>query len=243
MATREENIILNLPFDEAQGAAKAYDYSRGRHDATLTGANFVTGRQGNCIEFDGAGRAEIETDFVPLTSNFTLTAWIRRKQYPDGYTGAKIGVFFNCPGVNNFREAWYDVNPETWGFWAIVKNGREVSVYLDTQLVGTLNLPSNPEGFSILQDIYGTEYGYGCLDEVKIYDVALTQEEPRLTFALESMGLSHSSTPNHAIFIVKHLRYKNAIISNYSLTDFNAEIYARSPFMKSRTRHRSANTP
>ena len=177
MATREENIILNLPFDEAQGATTAYDYSRGRHDATLTGANFVTGRQGNCIEFDGAGRAEIETDFVPLTSNFTLTAWIRRKQYPDGYTGAKIGVFFNCPGVNNFREAWYDVNPETWGFWAIVKNGREVSVYLDTQLVGTLSLPSNPEGFSILQDIYGTEYGYGCLDEVKIYDVALTQEE------------------------------------------------------------------
>ena len=177
MATREENIILNLPFDEAQGSTTAYDYSRGRHDATLTGANFVPGRQGNCIEFDGAGRAEIETDFVPLTSNFTLTAWIRRKQYPDGYTGAKIGVFFNCPGVNNFREAWYDVNPETWGFWAIVKNGREVSVYLDTQLVGTLSLPSNPEGFSILQDIYSTEYGYGCLDEVKIYDAALTQEE------------------------------------------------------------------
>ena len=178
MATREENIILNLPFDEAQGATTAYDYSRGRHDATLTGADFVPGRQGNCIEFDGEGKAEIETDFVTLSSNFTLTAWIRRKEYPDGYTGSKIGVFFNCAGTNNYREAWYDVNPETWGFWAVVKNGREVSVYLDTQLIGTLELPSSsPVGFSILQDIYGTEYGYGCLDEVKIYDVALTQEE------------------------------------------------------------------
>lgn len=178
MATREENIILNLPFDEAAGSLTAYDYSRGRHDAALTGADFVPGRQGNCIEFDGEGRAEIEQDFVPLTSDFSLTAWIRRKEFPDGYTGGQIGVFFNCAGVENYREAWYNINPDTWGFWAVTKHGAEVRVYLDTQLVGTLELPSSsPSGFGILQDIFGTGYGYGNLDEVKIYDVALTQEE------------------------------------------------------------------
>lgn len=175
----EENIILNLPFDESAGSRTAYDYAPVRHDASLseTGADFVAGRQGNCIEFDGTGRAEIEHDIVNFAADFSMTAWIRRKQFPDGHTGGKIGVFFNCAGVENYREAWYDVNPETWGFWAVVKQAREVRIYLDTQLVGTLELPANPVGFGMLQDIYSTEDGYGDLDEVKIYNKALTQEE------------------------------------------------------------------
>ena len=173
----EEYLILNIPFDEAAGSATAYDYAPVRHDAEVTDADFIPGRQGNCIEFDGAGRAEIETDFVNLSADFTLTAWLKRKEHPDGYTGQKVGVFFNCDGVENYREFWYDINPDTWGFWAVVKQGTNVRIYLDTQLIGELTLPGTPLGFSIIQDIYGTEYGYGCLDEAKIYNVALTQDE------------------------------------------------------------------
>ena len=77
MAANETNLILNLPFDEASGSAKAYDYARDRHDATVTGADFIAGRQGNCIHFDGEGSATIEDSFLNLNGDFTLLAWVK----------------------------------------------------------------------------------------------------------------------------------------------------------------------
>lgn len=173
-----ENLIFNMPFDESAGSVKAYDYSKLRHDATIIGAaTFGRGRQGNCIEFSGEGSAEVDADVINLASDFTLTAWLKRPAQEEGYKGAKIGVFCNCAGVDNSRSLWVDINAETWGYWAIVKTGTTVRVYLDTKLRGTLELPGVLAGFSILQDIYGTEYGVISIDEVQIYNKALNADE------------------------------------------------------------------
>ena len=39
----EQNLILNLPFDEADGSTVAYDFAANRHDAEITGCPFVAG--------------------------------------------------------------------------------------------------------------------------------------------------------------------------------------------------------
>lgn len=50
-------------------------------------------------------------------------------------------------------------------------------VYLDTQLIETIVLPSTLTGIALIQDIYGIGYGYADLDSVKVYNVVLSDAE------------------------------------------------------------------
>jgi hypothetical protein len=40
-----------------------------------------------------------------------------------------------------------------------------------------MTLPVQPSGFAVLQDIYFTDYGYGFLDELKVWNIALLADE------------------------------------------------------------------
>lgn len=174
----EENLILHLPFDESEGSATAYDYSRGRHDATVEGAAFTQGKQGNCIHFDGEGKAEIDSNVIPLSGDFTLLAWLRLPAFEDGVTGVRLGLFCNTNAEENgYRELWIDAPVDTWGFFEVKKAGSKVTLYLDTQPMGTIELPGTLTGFGLLQDVYGTAYAVADIDEVKVYDTALTDKE------------------------------------------------------------------
>lgn len=173
----EQNVLLNIPFDESNGSQIAYDFANNRHDATVTDCSFVSGKQGNCIHFDGTGHADIESNLLPLSGNFTIIAWVKSGKYADDCTARRIGLFCNTDQVEGYRESWIDIEPESWGYFAVRKTGNLVSLYLDTQLIETLVLPATLTGIAIVQDIYGTAYGYGDLDELKIYGVALSEEE------------------------------------------------------------------
>ena len=173
----EDNLILNIPFDEPAGSFIAYDYSKTRADGTVINADFGLGKNGNAIKFNGAGHCDIEQNPINLTEDFTLLAWLKRSSFPDGFTGKRIG-FFVCWGeIEGYKERWFTINADTWGYWGIVKQGLEIRIYLDTQLIETVTLPAQPTGFSLLQDIYSTENGYGLLDEVKVYNKFLTESE------------------------------------------------------------------
>lgn len=60
---QEQFMVLNMPFDEAEGAKKTYDYSPNRADGVVTDASFEAGRQSNCIRFDGAGKCEVQKTY------------------------------------------------------------------------------------------------------------------------------------------------------------------------------------
>lgn len=178
MAAKETDLILNLPFDEASGSTKAYDYARNRHDATVEGADFIAGRQGNCIHFDGEGSATINDNFFNLSGDFTLLAWVKPATYPDGVTGKnRLGFFFNTAELEGSRAAWLDVLPDTWGYYTIRKRGTIIDIFADTQHRETLNLPGALTGLAILQDIYSTGVAFADVDEVKIYGVPLSDED------------------------------------------------------------------
>ena len=53
------NIKLNLPFDESNGSKVAYDYSANRADGVVDGATFVPGKNGNAISFHDSGTCEV----------------------------------------------------------------------------------------------------------------------------------------------------------------------------------------
>lgn len=174
----EQNLILNIPFDEANGSQTAYDFAKNRHDAKVIDCSFVSGKQGNCIHFDGNGRAEIENNVVTLSGNFTILAWMKGILLSDGFTGARIGLFCNTDKTEDgYREAWVNIIPGSWGYFAVRKAGNQIRLYLDTQLIETVVLPSTLTGIAFVQDIYSIGNGYGDLDELKIYNVALSEEE------------------------------------------------------------------
>lgn len=79
--------------------------------------------------------------------------------------------------MEGYRAFWIDVEPDRWGFFAIKKSGNRVLVYLDTQLIETIVLPSTLTGIALIQDIYGIGYGYADLDSVKVYNVVLSDAE------------------------------------------------------------------
>lgn len=176
MAT-DTNVILNIPFDETDGSTTAYDYSSNRADGKVINAGFTKGKQGNCIKFDGSGHCDIEQDVINLNGDFTLLAWLKRTAFPDGFSGKNIGVFARWDDINGYTQEFFELNADTWGYWALVKKGKVLSVYIDTQLVKTITLPAQPTGIALLQDLYSTNYGCGCLGEVKVYNIALTADE------------------------------------------------------------------
>jgi hypothetical protein len=172
----DNNMILNMPFDEPEGSQIAYDYSKNRADGTVVDSDFVSGRQGQCIQFNGVGYCQIPQNIIPVTSNFTLLAWLKREDLPEGFTGKKLGFWFAWNDVNGFRETWFNLTNE-WNYIAITKEGLTVNIYFNEQVIDTITLPVQPTGFGILQDIYFTENGYGLIDEVRAYNVALSQSE------------------------------------------------------------------
>ena len=172
----ESNIVLNLPFDEANGSTVASDYSQSQTNATVTDCAFVDGKQGKAIEFDGSGHADIAAGNIPLTGDFTLVAWLQATE-PTLGGDDKLGVYMQYgEGAGEYMQKWYN-NNNVWTYLAIVKEGLQVSVYKDTQLVDTFALPANLIGMALNQSIYSTDYGHGLLDELKIYNVAATQAE------------------------------------------------------------------
>lgn len=172
----ENNIVLNIPFDEPAGSSIAYDFSSSRADGTVSNAEFVGGKQGNSILFGGEGYCDVEASPINFAQSFTILAWLKRTASPDGFSGKRVGLFVCWDDVNGLTEEWFELG-EDWSYWSIVKEGSKIYLYIDTQLVKTLVLPAQPTGVAIIQDLYSTDYGYGQLDEVVVYNTALTQEE------------------------------------------------------------------
>lgn len=173
----ELNLLLNLPFDEMGGSTVAYDYGPNRYDAALVDTDFVAGKQGNAIRFTGDASATVPANVIPLTGNFTILAWVKPNAFADGCTGERIGLLCNTAALEGSREIWLNVTPESWGYITIRKSGTSVTLYLDTQKIDTVTLPGNLTGMALLQDVYGGESGNVDLDEVKIYNVAMSDAE------------------------------------------------------------------
>lgn len=171
----DEYLVLNLPFDESDGSVKTYDYSPNRADGIVDNAHFEAGKSGNCIRFDGNGKCSVEPSVLRLTDNFTVCSFIKVSEIVK-----RVIVLLNYNGVNKFYSSAIDVTPNQWYYIVVVRLGNTITVYLNGTELSIITVPSdygNPIGFAIAEDCYGTPLGNGCLDETRIYQKALTQDE------------------------------------------------------------------
>lgn len=171
----DDYLVLHMPFDEADGAVSTYDYSKNRADGIVIGAHFEYGKSSNCIRFDGTGKCEVSKSVLAITGNFTLCTYVKSHN-----VASKLIVMLNYNGVNQFYQTLIDVSPDQWYYLAVVRENTSITIYLNGTKIGTDKVPSsygNPIGFSISQDCYIAELGHGCLDDTKLFNKALTQED------------------------------------------------------------------
>lgn len=172
------NITLNLPFDESNGTSKAYDYSSNRYDGLVFGASFVQGKNGNAIQFGGEDTCEIEQNpFINLNGNWTITAIAKGLEAECG-SPTKFIWAFNFGGLDDeMHEVTIEVAAGTWVQLAITKQGSLFNVYVNNAVVSTFNRTTSLVGVGLNQDFYGGDYGRGCLDDVRVYKIALTAQD------------------------------------------------------------------
>ena len=168
---------LYLPLNEAKGSSTAYDYSLNRYDATINGTAYLdSAREGNGAYFpDGAGTVDVEHDPITLTGDWTIMFWALVTRLDDGRSGAHAGIAIATE--NDIHDIWVDARENAWGQWAISKSGNIITAYLNNMLLDTITVEEPVTGISLVQDIYDGANGYGAIDEVRIYDIALTRAE------------------------------------------------------------------
>lgn len=172
-----ENSIFQMPFDESDGALTAYDYSPNRADGTVNGAHFVAGKNGNAISFAGNDTCEASKNILPnLGVDFTILAWV---QPGIKFTGSpsKLIWLINFAGLKNFIEFSFEATPGSWYSVALVKHGTVYDFYVNSTLIKSVTKAGTPIGISLNQDTYSGDYGFGLLDDVKVFNVALSQTD------------------------------------------------------------------
>lgn len=172
-----ENIIFQMPFDESDGALTAYDYSSSRADGVVHGAHFVAGKNGNAISFAGNDTCEVSKNILSnLAADFTIFAWVQPGERFAG-SPSKLIWLINFSGLENFIEVSIDAKPGSWFSVALVKSGTIYNFYVNSNLVKSVTKAGTPTGFSLNQDCYLGEYGFGLLDDVKVFNTALSQND------------------------------------------------------------------
>ncbi|MCD4760525.1 hypothetical protein K8R42_01370, partial [bacterium] len=196
----DEGLVLYLPFEEGSGSSTD-DWSSYGNDGAITGASWTSGKSenGGALDFGGAdNRVDVAygSDYNVGTNDLTLSMWVK----PDAVSGSQMFAAFGTNTDN--RRAYFSKYNNKWdmgiasngwgsgGIYSVTTDWTYISVVFDSSentatmyVNGKYNMDRSYADYSLLDDltigIYG-DYNYdflGLIDEVKIYEKALTQQE------------------------------------------------------------------
>ena len=111
-----------------------------------------------------------------MTIDFTMMMWVQNREAELGSPQKLIWVL-NFSGLKNYVEVPIEAKPGSWFSLALTKKSGVFNFYVNSSLVKTVNNSGTLLGVSLNQDYYGGSWGFGLLDDVKFYNLALTQAE------------------------------------------------------------------
>ena len=204
VANATEAPVAAYSFNEAEGET-VHD-SSSVNDGTLEGATWVRGKYGSALRFHGEAGSILtvpDATELQLTEAFTLEAWVRPTtsgsntplltKETSGYfsygleaggeeagvpTGRVASGFFAEESVNGFEP----LPLKTWSHLAATFDGEQLRLYVDGELVDSapVSPPSSSEGplqIGGASPFFLEGYFDGKIDEVRLYDRALSIEE------------------------------------------------------------------
>jgi hypothetical protein len=200
-ATPSSGLVAAYGFEETGGVA-VIDSSPAGNPGTIAGAaRTASGRYGRALSFDGLDDLVTIADSssLDLSAGMTLEAWVRPsvlggwrsvilKERAGGLTYA-LYAHENAPRPAATVHVDDDISAagtgtlplNTWSHVAATHDGTAVRLYVNGTLVGTQPAPGSLSGTTEPLRIGGNlvwgEYFSGRIDEVRIYNRALSAEE------------------------------------------------------------------
>ncbi len=189
--TTKAELVGWWRFDEGSGTV-AHDTSGNSNDGTFNGdPQWVSGFIGGALEFDGVDDYVAIGD-LDLTGSFTLTCWMRPSSLPGGWHSVVIkeddyGIEFNGSTLEGgtWPNGWHGYvsttisTPAIWYHAALTWNGSDLEMFIDASSVGqnTGTHASNNKPLLFGSWDTSSEFFHGIIDDVRIYNVALSAEE------------------------------------------------------------------
>jgi len=200
-----QGLVLYLPFDEGTGTI-AYDYSGNNNYGTLyNGPQWVDGKVGKALSFDGVDDyVNISNSNNPdsslryilrgadLASPFTIILWKNSQapitnNYWIGRVGWTNGIDLDCRFLlfdtnNNGYSINFTCTHNRWEFIASSWDKNLMKAYLNGNQIGTRSFMGPLRDNSYPIQIGGQTgvtwyFANGTIDEVRIYNRALSDEE------------------------------------------------------------------
>ena len=210
------DLVGHWTFDEGQGTT-AYDSSGNDHHGTLQGdPQWVTGYIGGALELDGTGDyVEVPDDEgLHLWETFTLAAWIYQLESGSSRIIDKIGAgtangphLDTHPGVRlrscsgTCISTTTDHTLEEWHHVAVTFDEGDVKIYLDGAVAAEGSVPSPLAGNSLPLRIGAASDGgslfHGIIDDVRVYNHALTETEIGAAMAGEAVPFAFGPSPGN----------------------------------------------
>lgn len=203
-AESENGLVAHWTFDEGTGDALR-DASGNNNNGKLRGATWVKQGQGHALSFDGVddyvdcgNGASLD-----LTKAVTLEAWIKPASLPANEPMI-FGKYYDSYGLTHYRDGntWFYISGGgnnasghlevgAWSHVVASFAGTNMTVYINREKIvskkSKSSLINHGKNFlmgALMADPNATDPGYsgtsfwrGTLDEVRVYDRALPEEE------------------------------------------------------------------
>jgi len=208
-----DGLVADYPFSGNGNDAAPYRNNAGVSGAQLTADRF--GRANKAYQFDGVNDEIMAGNSVQLNSGFTTVGfWINVNELPaqgEAYLlsfggwqerwkislpahGKVVWTTNNSSGISDMDAGGgNELQPGAWTYVAMVHDGAKDKIFIngvsvaEKDVAGTMNSTTSPlgMGFNIVD---GGSYFNGSLDDVQIYNVALTNQEIADLYAAQSLA-------------------------------------------------------
>jgi hypothetical protein len=195
-------LVAGFGFEEGTGAS-VDDKSSSNNDGSINGAAWSDGgKYGKALSFDGVNdRIDIpDAASLDLSTEMTLEAWVKPSQLAgwrtvilkEGGGGQVYGMYGSAwgdhpsghvnPGTEQWTQAPASLPVNSWSHLALTYNGTVARLYVDGAQVSQANISGGPIQTStgalrIGGNAPWGEYFHGLIDEVRIYNRALSAAE------------------------------------------------------------------
>src|SRR5215510_9249799 len=213
-------LVAYWKFDEGSGTIVADSSGNGNNGTLVNGPVWTAGRVGNALYFDGVNDNVTvpDSNSLDLSSAFTLSAWVNPAAT---FTDYRSIVAKNPPYYLYASSSWYcpdgsplggfstdRINPvcqpsplptNTWTHLAVTYNGSTLTLYRNGVAVANSNVSATLSPTTLNLQIGASQFGEyfkGLIDEVRIYNRALTATEIQAAYQQESVETSQTvATP------------------------------------------------